>query len=124
MDINDLLGFYSDTTNQINYVSGEISNFAEEVSDVINLDFTVPKSNEFPTHLTRYPDPLSDFSNLPQLTSDYPDFDVSPENYKSVITELRHTVDNLLTTLQDIVPTLDHLSLNPLPDPPTTDINP
>jgi len=124
MNINDLLGFYSSITDTINFVSGEISSFAEEVSDVINFDFSVPEPTEFPTNLTRYSDPLVDFSHLPQLTSDYPDFEASPENYKATITELRHAVDGLLNTLQDITPDLGCFELNSLPDPPNTDINP
>jgi len=123
MDVSDLLGFYSDATDLITQVSEEVSSFAATASDIINFNFSIPELSSAPAELSNYPDPLIDLSTLPRLSWDYPNIPLSPEDYKSAITDLRHVVDRLLDAFQNIVPDLGQLSLTSLPDVPVTDIN-
>ena len=101
MELDELVRYYNQITNNISTIGNEVINFSDEVKEVVINTFSVPEGGDEPSAYDHFSGrDWTGFLNelehkIPDLDIDIPDFSVDSSDYKSIITSLNNALDHL-----------------------------
>ncbi|RLC49299.1 MAG: hypothetical protein DRH57_00320 [Candidatus Cloacimonadota bacterium] len=117
MDLNELVNYYNQITNNISVIGNEIVNFSDEVKSVVVNTFTVPEGDDDPSAYDHFAgDSWTDFldeleNKVPDIDIDIPDFSVDSSDYKAIISSLNDALDQLFEEASSYVINLPSISI-------------